>query len=518
MKADKCRARFLKIMGNITDLKCEMEYMNNFGMQDCGRMIDGNDFETQDGSCAPAGNVFEGGRGQLENDFCAVGKDGENGSLDVNAAYNTAEAEGVYIHVPFCLSKCVYCDFASYAGCGEEEQRRYFEALQREAALLSRLRGWTAGGGVDGSGQSAAPAPFYPESADAADCASLPLRADRPLHGRTALPAAALPDTIFIGGGTPSSVDAAYIAAVLDELPHSADAEITIECNPAAILDSRLAVYRAAGINRLSMGVQSFDDNELRFLGRAHTAAEAVRSFKKAREAGFDNINIDLIFGFPDQTFESWTKTLDTVLELSPEHISFYSLQIEEGTPLYEKFRRDEVEQIPDELNREMYREAVRRLKEAGYEHYEISNAAKPGFRCRHNLKYWSMAPYTGIGAAAHSFDGRRRFYQPDDLLEYEAAVEAKYRAGSITENMYIEESSLRERMTDYIFTGLRLIEGLDLELFQKMFGADLLEMQRDNIQRFIKQGLVCAEGKKLRFTQAGLDISNYIIGELIDW
>lgn len=485
-------------------------------MQDCGRMIDGNDFETQDGSCAPAGNVFEGGRGQLENDFCAGGKEGENGSLDVNAAYNTAEAEGVYIHVPFCLSKCVYCDFTSYAGCGEEEQRRYFEALQREAALLSRLRGWTAGGGVDGSGQSAAPAPFYPESADAADCASLPLRADRPLHGRTALPAAALPDTIFIGGGTPSSVNAAYIAAVLAELPRAANAEITIECNPAAVLDERLAIYKAVGINRLSMGVQSFNDEELRFLGRAHTAAEAVRSFKKAREAGFDNINIDLIFGFPGQTFESWTKTLDTVLELSPEHISFYSLQIEEGTPLYEKFRRDEVEQIPDELNRKMYREAVSRLKEAGYEHYEISNAAKPGFRCRHNLKYWSMVPYTGIGAAAHSFDGQRRFYQPDDLAEYEASVDAKCSAMDIFVNMYIEESSLHERMTDYIFTGLRLIEGLDLELFKQMFNADLLETQRENIQRFISDDLLQLDGSKLRFTEAGLDISNYIIGELI--
>lgn len=391
-------------------------------------------------------------------------------------AYNVGASEGIYIHIPFCLSKCVYCDFTSYAGCGSDEQRRYFDALNREAELYAKLR--TAD----------------PQNA-----------------------AAQLPDTIFIGGGTPSTVDASYIAGVLERLPRAQNAEITIECNPAAVLDSRLNTYRAAGINRLSMGVQSFNDAELRFLGRPHTAAEAARSFRRARQAGFDNINIDLIFGFPGQTQESWKKTLDTALELSPDHISFYSLQIEEGTPLYEKFRRDEVEQIPDEINRAMYRTAVERLTAAGYEHYEISNAAKPGRRCRHNIKYWSMARYTGLGAAAHSFDGQCRYYNPDALTEYEAAVEQKQRTGDLTAGSYKEELSVHDRMTDYIFTGLRLTEGLDLELFKQMFGEDLLKLRKEEISQFINDGLLeIVEKKNLRFTGAGLDISNYVIGELI--
>ena len=248
----------------------------------------------------------------------------------------------------------------------------------------------------------------------------------------------------------------------------------------------------------------------------------------RAREAGFDNINIDLIFGFPGQTLETWNKTLDRALAMSPDHISFYSLQIEEGTPLYEKFRRDEVEQISDELNREMYRTAADRLTAEGFDHYEISNAARPGRRCRHNIKYWSMAPYTGLGAAAHSFDGSRRFYNPESLASYESAVLQKCSAGDMTAGTYIEECDINERMTDYIFTGLRLTEGLDLELFEEMFGEDLLKLQEKNISRFIEDGLLeitektvnddtrAAKKKNLRFTRAGLDISNYIIGELI--
>ena len=410
-------------------------------------------------------------------------------NIDKNAApaYNTQAAEGVYIHIPFCLSKCIYCDFTSYAGCGADEQRQYFDALKKEAELYARLR-------AAHQGKSSA----------------------------------TLPDTIFIGGGTPSTAEASYIAEVLERLPRAQNAEITIECNPAAVLDSRLKQYRAAGINRLSMGIQSFNDAELRFLGRAHTSAEAERSFMRAREAGFDNINIDLIFGFPGQTLETWSKTLDKALELSPDHISFYSLQIEEGTPLYEKFRRDEVEQISDELNRSMYRAAADRLTAAGFDHYEISNAARPGRRCRHNIKYWSMTPYTGLGAAAHSFDGSRRFYNPDELASYEASVEQKCSACDMTSGTYIEECDIHERMTDYIFTGLRLTEGLDLELFKQMFGEDLIKLQEENINRFIDDGLMeitektvnddarAAKKKSLRFTRAGLDISNYIIGELI--
>lgn len=399
--------------------------------------------------------------------------DTDKKSMPAAPAYNTKAAKGIYVHIPFCLSKCIYCDFVSYAGCSIKQQRRYFDALIREAALVKSL------------------------------CAA-------PAHR---------PDTIFIGGGTPSSVDASLMTELLNVLPRRGDAEITIECNPAAVPGEGLLRYRAAGINRLSMGVQSFNDSELGFLGRAHSAGQAELSFAAARRAGFDNINLDLIFGFPGQTLKSWRDTLKKAVSLEPEHISFYSLQIEEGTPLYEKFKRCEINQISDELNREMYHEAATYLKSSGYLHYEISNAAKPGRECRHNLKYWSMVPYIGIGASAHSFDGRRRFYNPEGLAEYEVAVDEKCLRNDITAAAAAEENTFTDSVTDYIFTGMRLTEGLDRGLFYDMFGMDIAAMPGlgEKLRRLEAEGLLELTEKKLRFTAAGLDISNYIIGELME-
>jgi oxygen-independent coproporphyrinogen-3 oxidase len=378
---------------------------------------------------------------------------------------NSDTSKGIYIHIPFCVSKCIYCDFTSYPSCSQTEQQRYFDALKREASLAAVT------------------------------------------HEA---------DSIFIGGGTPSSVDAAYIADVLAVIPKRDDAEITIECNPATLTAEKLSVYRNAGINRLSIGVQSFNDDELRFLGRIHTASEAEEAFKMARQAGFDNINTDLIFGFPGQTLESWRATLDRAMELEPEHISFYSLQIEEGTPLYEMFRHDKVEQLTDDVNRKMYHTAADILKANGYVHYEISNAAKPGRECRHNIKYWSMAPYIGLGAAAHSFDGCRRFFNPDELDKYEAAVDLKCQYGSLTQGIEVHENSLEDSITDCIFTSLRLTDGLDINAFKNMFGVDILTLKGDVISRFTSEKYLEISNGKLRFTPAGLDISNYIIGELI--
>lgn len=383
------------------------------------------------------------------------------------------ERAGIYVHVPFCRRKCVYCDFASYAGCPAEETGKYFEALSREISLLKR------------SEEAAA----Y-------------------------LPA----DSLFIGGGTPSSVDPHYIADIVEAMPLTEDAEVTMEANPGTVDADSLAFYREAGINRLSIGVQSFDDSELAFLGRIHSSGEAVRAFEDARSAGFDNISMDLMFGFPGQTMDSWKRTLDRALTLEPEHISFYSLQIEEGTPLYEMFRRDAVDQLPDELNRQMYHYAVKVLRENGLERYEISNAARVGRRCRHNLKYWTMQPYLGLGAAAHSFVGGVRYARPETVAEYEKFVGELERSGSYfsrdVNDFYVNTPD--DSMSDCMFTGLRLPEGISVEKFEDTFHINFMENYGQAVKKHISDGTLTFDNGKISFTEKGIDISNSVLIDFI--
>ena len=387
-------------------------------------------------------------------------------------------------------------------------------------------------------------------------------------------------DTLFIGGGTPSSVPPPLIEELMafirkskgavfsgrdenvsrDETEERAhrgqtkvssllaeDAEVTIEVNPGTVDYEGLLSYRRAGINRLSMGVQSFCDEELRFLGRIHSAEDAERCFHDARKAGFDNINIDLIFGFPGNTVKSWRKTLKTALDLRPDHISFYSLQIEEGTPLYRMFRNDEVEQVSDEINRQMYHDAVRLLQENGYLHYEISNASLPGKQCRHNLKYWSMCDYVGFGVSAHSYlrehaheifsdyegksgDARKgaakkdarhtlcgvRYYNEDEISGYIARIKGN-RGGYIP--LGACKNSLTDEISESIFTALRKTEGLDIKWFDERFAEDgitFLERYGDKIEPFLRDGFLVLKDHHLSFTLKGFDISNYILSELI--
>jgi len=419
------------------------------------------------------------------------------------------DAKGIYIHIPFCVQKCIYCDFNSSAGCTKTEIESYFDDLNKEADIFLK------------SSETAHNDPGKAHSCDgSADAAGK----NAPIF-----------DTIFIGGGTPTSVDSRYIRDLMGRFNILEDAEVTIEANPGTLTPKKLADYRDCGINRISMGVQSFQDDELAFLGRIHSAEEACRSFEMARESGFDNINIDLIFGYPGHTMESWKKTLDKVLELAPEHISFYSLQIEEGTKMYQLFRDGDVDQIPDELNREMYHYAVKTLKASGYEHYEISNAARPGYQCRHNLKYWSMTPYIGLGAGAHSYMSGCRFYNPDSLSEYHETVKRKaetassYRDGGaigcdrddvirevMSSGTDVFENEIEDEITDYLFTGLRRICGIELEDFRNRFGIDFFEKYEEKIRGFIDEGFVDETDGWLRFTEKGLDITNYILTELM--
>ena len=264
---------------------------------------------------------------------------------------------GIYIHIPFCVRKCKYCDFLSFDSLKEDVKGRYVNALFSEIKMQGkRFQGYEA-------------------------------------------------DTIFIGGGTPTVVQAEYIAEIVEcvkENFHLAEAaEITIEANPGTVTPEMLEIYRKSGVNRLSIGVQSLDDKVLSALGRIHTAEEFRNTYFAARHAGFNNINIDLMIAVPLQTEEIWEKTLKEAIRLKPEHISFYSLQREEGTEFYRMYKEGRLTLADDDTDRRMYHTAVKMLKEAGYHHYEISNAAKPGFESRHNMKYWQFDEYIGLGLGA---------------------------------------------------------------------------------------------------------------------
>ncbi len=420
---------------------------------------------------------------------------------------------GIYIHIPFCVQKCVYCDFNSYAGCSEEVIHAYFQALYREADLLSAFAAGDRGASWEnGTSQSLFPA-----------------------------------DTVFIGGGTPSSVESRYLCELLPRLPVSPDAEITIEINPGTVNRRMLQDYRSAGIHRVSMGVQSFHEEELRRLGRIHDVTAVERSFELLRECEFERINFDLMFGFPGQTMKSWERTVKKAIEMDPGHISFYSLQIEEGTPLYEEFRLGLAEPLPETLDREMYHEAFRILEGAGYRRYEISNAARPGQECRHNLKYWSMVPYAGIGAGAHSFFRNGRFSNPENIAEYISFVDRLCHddemtlADSSAENdgmkaercakpalvretgwmspavREIEMNTKEDSMTDCLFTMLRRREGLYLPDYESRFGVSLEHQCSRPLQQYLQEGLLVKEKDYLFFSDSGIDVSNHILADLME-
>ncbi len=480
---------------------------------------------------------------------------------------------GLYIHIPFCEKKCIYCDFNSYPGCSAKVQSGYFDALESEieafcGAVSEEIR---VGGDCEicsdnyGECVSGGKREDYESGCEREGHESGCEREDREEH--------IFADTLFIGGGTPSAADPAQIERIMrivrsktlcdenlrgktlnseimregflkDVRLLSDDAEVTIEINPGTVTYDALVRYKKAGINRISMGVQSMNDNELAFLGRIHSVRDARKCFEMSRKAGFDNINIDLIFGFPGMSIESWRETLENVIEMRPEHISFYSLQIEEGTPLYNMFRNGEVEQIPEEDDRKMYHLAEKMLKSAGYIHYEISNAALPGKECKHNLKYWNMTSYIGFGTSAHSYiNGRQssclgrlfdrkfkkaepqsagkslisavksfRYYNEDDIDAY-----IRRQAGHRYNPINISPNMLDDEMTDAIFTGLRLMEGIDMKSLDHAFNGIFHDRFGNEVHKLLEEGMLCEEQGKIRLTGVGRDLSNYVIGRLIN-
>lgn len=360
---------------------------------------------------------------------------------------------GIYLHIPFCVKKCNYCDFLS-APATEAVREQYVERLLEEISGYEELL------------------------------------KDRRIT------------TVFWGGGTPSILPGEEILRIMEKLKSSSEfletAEITIEANPGTVTKEKLLLWKAAGINRLSFGLQSAENAELRKLGRVHTWEEFEENYHLARACGFSNINVDLMSALPGQTVESWKKTLERVTSLEPEHISAYSLIIEEGTPFYEAYA-EHPECLPtEEEEREMYYETKRFLAGWGYERYEISNYAKPGFECRHNLSYWERKDYLGLGLGAASLLGNIRKTAQPELTEY------------LKGNFDGEQELLSDTaaMEEYFFLGLRKTKGIDWTPYREQY--------EDVVKQLIKKGLLETEDTYLRLTELGIDVSNQVLAEFL--
>lgn len=378
----------------------------------------------------------------------------------------TTNKLGLYIHIPFCARKCSYCDFISFEGCDDSLKSLYTKELIKEIKHYGFM-----------------------------------------YKNRFEI------DTIFFGGGTPSLLDESLISEILatiqNNFPIDQQAEITLEANPGTITAGKLKTYLTSGVNRLSFGVQSLDDGMLKKLGRIHNVEKFLQNYGNARESGFNNINIDLMFAIPGQTPEIWADTLNGAISLAPEHISFYSLQIEENTGFYDMLQKGEIQQVSDDIDRDMYHLAVKALEDAGYKHYEISNAAKEGYECRHNLKYWSMENYLGLGLGAHSFIDGLRFSMTEDMAEYLNGQKMKWR----------HRNSLGDNISEYIFTGMRKSGGISLVDFRKRFGKDIFDFypqQKSAIAQYERDGLIVLQDDIMQFTVRGFDISNRILSEFV--
>ena len=363
---------------------------------------------------------------------------------------------GLYVHIPFCVSRCIYCGF--YSTVGIDKRDEYLDALQKEIEIRNEY-----------------------------------LNEDI--------------NTIYIGGGTPSALSNKQlerlfriIGKFVEEknkcrITENKEFEFTIECNPNDLDDEKIDLLRESLVNRVSIGVQTFDDSRLKFIKRRHNSAQAKEVFRKLRKAGFGNISIDLMFGFPNQTIDEWGKDIDEAIGLQPEHLSVYSLMIEEGTPLYNLVAAGKVKEIDEEESLAMYKLLCKKMEENGYEHYEISNFAKHGCHSRHNSSYWRDIPYMGIGAAAHSYDGLSRQWNISDL------------------NKYIDETT---HFNDIITTATRTAEGISLEKIKREFGEKYLNNLMNEAKKHIANGMLEIADNNLRLTKEGVFISDSIMSDLI--
>lgn len=373
---------------------------------------------------------------------------------------------GIYIHIPFCLKKCFYCDFLS-APAKTEEMEQYFLALDKEISGYDKL------------------ASRYSVQ------------------------------SIFFGGGTPTLPSGEQIVPILEKLRKiffvEEEAEITIECNPETADQKKLWMYKEVGINRISFGLQSVHENELKKLGRVHTYQKFLESFFAAREIGFQNCNVDLMFGLPEQTLADWKDTIQTVSALKPEHISAYSLSVEEGTPYFSQMEEGSLFLPEEEEERNMYQETVHWLKEAGYQRYEISNYAKKGYECRHNLIYWSGQEYLGLGLGASSYLDGVRFRTTSDLKEYQ-------KNGANLDRIHIETERLTtaNQMEEFMFLGLRRMAGVSKKEFWRKFGRSVEAVYGEIIKKWKQNGGLEEDIDRIWLTEWGIDISNVVLADFL--
>ena len=374
-------------------------------------------------------------------------------------------AAGLYVHIPFCSSRCSYCDFAT--GLYQSElAERYVRGLINEIEE-SHYR-----------------------------CETV--------------------DTIYFGGGTPSLLAPSQLerllSALSDNFKIALETEITLEINPGSATSEKLRAFRGLGVNRASFGVQTFDDGELAKLGRSHNTTDALRTFADLREAGFANVSFDLIAGLPGQTLDGWQRNIKQALDLAPEHLSFYLLEVHSGTPLAEHIRRGIQPQPDEDLAGGMYEWMIEQSAAAAYEHYEISNLCRPGFHSRHNVKYWTAAPYYGFGCSAHSYDGdARRWSNHRDVLKYLELVESG--ASPVVEEQQLSQTDVR---AEALFLGMRLMQGVDLRRYRDSFGVDLRDEHADDLDRFCKAGLVEFDGDLIRLTRSGALLSNEVFAAFV--
>lgn len=372
----------------------------------------------------------------------------------------------IYIHVPFCKKKCLYCDFPSFAGC-ENIYEDYVNNLLREL--------------VDNASE-------YSEYEI---------------------------DTVFIGGGTPTVLASKQLGKILDAVLSkynvSNDAEITIEANPGTVNALMFRELKSMDVNRLSFGVQAWQNSLLTTLGRIHDNETFVRNYNEARDAGFNNISCDLMFSLPGQTLSNWEETLEKIMRLKPEHISAYSLIIEEGTPFKEMLKKGII-QAPDEaLDREMYYLSKEMLKDKGYHPYEISNFAKQGFESRHNIAYWRTKEYLGFGLGAHSYIRNQRFHNTYDMNLY---IRAKGSTLLLREDF--EMLKTEEKMEEFMFMGLRMTEGISMDTFKERFGVEIMSIFEDSVKYLVDEKLLFINGDKIALTDRGVDISNFVFEKFI--
>ena len=367
---------------------------------------------------------------------------------------------GVYIHIPFCKQKCLYCDFVSFAN-KQELQKDYIQALKKE------IQNWKN------------------------DAYKI--------------------KTIYIGGGTPSYIDSNYISEIINLVGNAPS--ITIELNPGTVTKEKLLVYKNAGINRLSIGLQSTNDTLLKQIGRIHNYNQFLETYNLARELGFNNINVDLMIGLPNQSIKDIKQSLEDICRLNPEHISVYSLIVEENTPIQKLIDNGELKLPDEEIERQMYWYVKDYLELNGYKHYEISNFAKPGFESEHNLDCWNQKEYIGFGAGAYSYLNKKRFGNISNLEKYIQNCNSN----NFEKNVILEEvQDKNQQMNEYMILGLRKIDGISIQKFEEKFNENPILLFRKELQKLYEDKLLTIDGDIIKLSNKGLDLANIVWEEFV--